>query len=77
MRKFNEKAWKKHTTICKKVFLNKRKVFNMAEKRAEAIVEDNGEDALKLVKKNQGTKGNAKRENRDDRRISGSGKWAY
>jgi ribosomal protein L37AE/L43A len=33
-RKFNEQAFEKHTRICKKVFVEKRKVFNSAEHRA-------------------------------------------
>ena len=54
----------------------------MAEKRAEAIVEDNGEDAMKLLKthsnggggKHGSTNSRKNAKVKDDRRISGSGK---
>lgn len=47
-RKFNDKAYPRHVKICKKVFVEKRKAFDMTTQR----VADNPEQ-LKLLKKTQ------------------------
>jgi hypothetical protein len=75
-RSFNEKAWKKHTAICQKVFMKKRKVFNMAEKRVEGLVEENGPDAKQIVMKaiKGGAGGKASSKGQSDRVITGTGK---
>ena len=39
-RKFNDEAFPKHKKICKKVFMQKRKVFDAAKLRIQAIVEE-------------------------------------
>ena len=39
-RKFNQKAYEKHVKICKKVFVQKRKAFDMKEQRIGELKEE-------------------------------------
>lgn len=48
-RKFNESAYEKHSRICVKVFVNKRKAFNSKDKR---IIDEEQAQLMKRNKKN-------------------------
>jgi hypothetical protein len=55
------------------VFMQKRKVFDMGQKRVEAIVEENGEDALKILKKPPTSHKSKSKGAESDRKITGTG----
>ena len=52
-RSFNEPAFERHTKICKKVFLEKRKTFNSSKMRIQSIAQDDPE----VIKHATATKG--------------------
>ena len=84
-RKFNPKSYEKHVKSCKKVFMTKRKAFDMKDSRVgEATKQQGGGSSYSSSSRNgggrRGAGGRSNRRGKDDRKLptagtKKSGKW--